>query len=239
MPDIYLRQGNATPGDITLKDPTAYRVDYQLVVDAVAFALGGQNISLAAARRVAAERGAYSFSGNDSLLAVVRRILASATFLSLAGQDVSLRTLRRLKVSPGIYQLVGSDAALQLVRGILASTGLFILSGSDVGFLHPVKLSVESGSFIFAGRDVKLKKLSILVCPGGVFVLTGMSSSYRFKVLGFDVKEALTVASEIFDLEAEPELEVVLIVEPLVLDFEAEPVDNDLVAEPQTFEFEV
>jgi hypothetical protein len=66
---------------------------YSLPADAVLFALAGQDVALALARRLAADAGAFGLAGQDAALLAARRLVTDSGTFSLLGQDVGLSVL--------------------------------------------------------------------------------------------------------------------------------------------------
>ena len=106
-------------------------VAYTIAADAGAYTYTGSAAGLAAGRKIVADAGAYAYSGEAANLRRGFSLTAAAGAYALTGEAANLRRGFSLTAAAGAYALTGEAATLRADRRIAAAAGAYALTGDD------------------------------------------------------------------------------------------------------------
>lgn len=153
---------------------------YTLTADAGAFALTGQNATLAYGRVLAADAGSFALSGQAANFVRGFGLIADAGTFALTGQNAGFIYNRILAAGAGAFVLTGQDAILQRtgIYVLSADAGAFALTGQTAGLLVGHKLPADVGAFTLSGQAANLLRSRLLTAAAGSFILTGQAALF-------------------------------------------------------------
>ncbi len=172
MTDIFLNQGESSPADIRLRDPTSN--NKSITAGAGSYVLTGTNATLLHAWKIAAGAGSFTLTGTNATPVHAWKIAAGVGSYALTGTDATLPRTRKLTAGAGSFILTGT-AATPLHGGvkIAAGAGSYALTGTDATLLHAWKIAAGAGSYALTGTAAILIKGKKIAADAGSYALTG------------------------------------------------------------------
>lgn len=110
------------------------------------YAVNGQDVRLAATRKLTAGAGAYTSTGFGITLKFGHKVTAALGAYVLTGKAVELIAPRKIYPDSGIYLYTGQAAALRATRKHYPAAGAYVLSGKMIEFVFGFDL--KSGKYI-------------------------------------------------------------------------------------------
>lgn len=131
-----------------------------------------------------AEKGDYTFTGQDANLVFNRVLSADTGSYSITGFDTGTVNTYTLVADTGTYNIVGTDALRDFT--MFANHGVYNFSGNDATLTKTTVgsyvLTAESGVYTITGQDALFNKTNVynIVAESGVYDLTGRNAQLRW-----------------------------------------------------------
>lgn len=152
-----------------------------LAADSGAYTYSGTAASLLAARKLTADTGAYALTGSAVALTISRNLAADAGSYTMTGAAAGLLAQRLLQAATGAYTWSGTAA--DLVHGtaggytLAAASGTYTWSGTAASLLRAASLAGDSGTYTVTGASAGLYHGALLQADTGAYVLTGAAAA--------------------------------------------------------------
>ncbi len=105
-------------------------------IDSTSLSAAAQTIALRPSKFIAADAGAFTFTGAAASLEYGRRVSADAGAFTFTGAAASLEYGRRVAADAGSFSLTGTDASLIHGYILTAGAGSFVLTGPSIVFAY-------------------------------------------------------------------------------------------------------
>jgi hypothetical protein len=164
LPNIYLRQGDASPQNVILRDPTSFGSGSTMVASAGSFALTGEPVVFIITEVVS--YGAFVLTGENAPLSVTD-VVGYGSFV-LTGEPITFGITE--VVGAGTFALTGEPAPLGITE--IVGAGSFALTGISIPDTYT--LVAGYGSFVLTGEPATLGGGSVtMIASTGGFHLFG------------------------------------------------------------------
>jgi hypothetical protein len=151
-----------------------------LDAEAGAYSLTGQDATLNLVRALPSDAGSYSVVGQDATLASFKYLSADAGSYSVVGQDATLALFKYLSADAGSYSVVGQDATLASFKYLSADAGSYSVVGQDATLASSLYLSADAGSYSVVGQDATLLFPRVISADGGAYSIVGQDATLVF-----------------------------------------------------------
>lgn len=162
-------------------DPPSAGQTFTLTALVGAFSVTGNDSILAKTAVCNASTGNFLFDGKDSILSKTSVSKTVTGAFTLTGIDSILAKTSVSQCLPGSFSFNGNDSILAKTSVSKCVTGTFDFTGIDADLIHTTaaltyKITAEVGVFNVSGNDAVLKKNSVSKCVTGAFALTGLDA---------------------------------------------------------------
>ncbi len=148
MPDVFLYQGEASPKDVKLRDPTvaggAGPTAYTLTCLNGAYAITGSSANLLFNRIVIATSGSYAITGNNQGLIATRLLNLTAGAYAITGNSSNTLFNRRSIATAGSYSLTGNNANTLSNKIMTAIAGAYSITGNNADLNYSAGVADET-----------------------------------------------------------------------------------------------
>jgi hypothetical protein len=111
-------------------------------------------------RRLVADGGTYTYTGNNANTLFGRRLVADGGTYAYSGNAANLLFNRQLIADGGVYSYTGNNANTLFNRRLVADGGVYAYSGNDAALIYaPVNaftLLADGGVYSYSGNNANL-----------------------------------------------------------------------------------
>lgn len=153
--------------------------NYPVTIAQGSYTYTGQNILLKIGRKMLAAFGSYSLTGQSVILRFGKTFTIPFGSYALTGQNILFHFALSIKAAFGSYALTGQTLLMHLGRKMSLVFGTYAVNGQNVILNLGRKIAIAFGSYAATGQNVILNLGRRIALAQGSYSLTGQAVSFR------------------------------------------------------------